>query len=184
LQTVALAEASVVGATVHRLSSGASSAQWRAALEALDAEAEARVLAEPLRAASRRLGRQLTRAAARGWPDSLLAEAVDVRAGGLHQPVALGVVAVVVGASALEAAQLCLHHAASTPAQAGVRLLGLDPLAVVALLAGLAPVIEALAQRAVAAASGPLIDLPAGTGPLLEIAAVEHRGWDSRLFAT
>jgi urease accessory protein len=89
-----------------------------------------------------------------------------------------------VGATALEAAQLSLHHAASTPAQAGVRLLGLDPFAVVALLARLAPRIEALSATAVSSAAGPLAELPAGTGPLLEIAAVEHHGWDSRLFAT
>jgi urease accessory protein len=184
VQSVGLAEAAMAAATVVRLTACPSSAQWRPALAELDAEAEARVMAEPLRAASRRLGRQLVRAAARCWPDSLLAEVVDLRPSGLHQPVALGAVAVVVGASAREAALLALHHAASTPAQAGVRLLGLDPFAVVALLARLASTLEALADTAVMAAVGPLAELPAGTGPLLEIAAVEHHGWDSRLFAT
>jgi len=184
LRTYGLSEASMAAASVRRLAGCVSSAQWRASLAELDGEADARILAQPLRAASRRLGRQLVRAAARCWPDSLLAEAVDQRADGLHQPVALGAVAVVVGADAHEVALLSLHHGATTPCQAGIRLLGLDPFGVAAVVARLATNIEALAEWAVAAAEGPLFDLPAGTGPLLDIAAVEHHGWNSRLFVT
>ena len=49
-------------------------------LLALDAEADARVPAPPLRAASRRLGRQLVRAAARCWPSAVLSDAAAAAA--------------------------------------------------------------------------------------------------------
>jgi urease accessory protein len=147
----------------------------------LDAEAEARVPVPALRASSRRLGRQLVRAADRCWPSAVLA---GVRPDGLHQPVALGLVGVAAGIDPAEVAALAVHHALSTPAQAAVRLLGLDPYAVVAMTAGLAPQASVVIARAVAAAAGPLVDLPAPTGPACEIAAAAHVGIDGRLFVT
>src|SRR3546814_15299770 len=56
-------------------------------LDALDAEAEARITVPALRAASRRLGRQLVRVAGRCWPSAILATLPEAP----HQPVALGV---------------------------------------------------------------------------------------------
>jgi hypothetical protein len=41
-----------------------------------------------------------------------------------------------------------------------------------------------VAARAVVAAAGDLIDLPAATGPACEIAAAGHAGIDGRLFVT
>jgi urease accessory protein UreF len=70
-----------------------------------------------------------------------------------------------------------------------VRLRGLDPFGVAALTAGCADLCAAVAADALAAArgavaAGDLGDLPAHASPLVDVAAVEHRGWDVRLFAT
>jgi urease accessory protein len=150
----------------------------------LDGEADARILAPPLRAASRRLGRQLVRVAARCWPSSLLAGLVDALPGGAHQPVATGAVGVAAGLGADDVVRLVLHHTVSTPGQAAVKLLGLDPFEVVALAARLADESAVVAAAALAAAHGPAADLPAVANPLHEIAAVEHGRWDVRMFAT
>lgn len=155
-----------------------------AALRALDAEADARIAPHPLRAASRRLGRQMLRAAGRCWPVPLLGVAKLIEPVGLHQPVALGVAAVAAGVPAREAAAVAVHHVMVTPAQAGVRLLGLDPFDVTAVVAGLSSDAEAVVDEALSAAGGPLAQLPSRTGALVDIAAIHHAGSDRRLFAT
>jgi urease accessory protein len=182
LRTTGLVEAALAAATVHRLSGHATVA--RDTLAELDTEADGRILPAPLRQASRRLGRQLLRSSTRCWPSLLLDTASTVTQSGLHQPVALGTVARVVGIDPLGAAQLALHHAVATPTQAAVRLLGLDPFGSVAIAARLSPLVEHLAGVAADAAWGPLAGLPAVSSPLLEIAAVEHHRWDSHMFAT
>jgi urease accessory protein len=184
LWSVGLTEAALAEATMGRLGDVADPGRAAAVVADLDAEADARLPVAPLREASRRLGRQLVRVAVRCWPDPLLAAVAADHPGGVHQPVALGVVT---GAAALapgEAAALALHHALTTPAQAAVRLLGLDPFAVAALTVRLAPEARAVAAEAVAAAAGPPADLPAASGPMVDVAAAGHRLWDVRLFAT
>ncbi len=185
LWSQALVDAALAAATVAALAApGPDERTVAATLARLDAEADARLAPPSLRAASRRLGRQLVRVADRCWPAAVLAEAVAVHPDGIHQAVATGVVAVAAGLDASAVAGLVSHHAVATPTQAAVKLLGLDPFAVAALAARLADEAEAVAERAVAAASGPTEDLPALTSPLVEIAAVEHHGWPVRLFAT
>lgn len=228
LRTTGLVDAALAAATVLVLAGCRSADDARPALVALDAEADARIAAPALRAASRKLGRQLVRVAGRCWPDSTLALLPGIAPDGVHQAVALGGVAVAVGLSAEAVAQLSLHHAVTTPAQAAVRLLGLDPFGVAAVSARLAPVAARIAVEAVAearaavagrdgaiarAAGGDgrhgggrarddevdaapagttggeprhpgLAGLPACSGPLVEIAAAEHRTWDIRMFAT
>jgi urease accessory protein len=93
-------------------------------------------------------------------------------------------VAVAARLSPADAALLSLHHAVTTPAQAAVRLLGLDPFEVAALTVRLGADIERVLHDAVAASGGPLASLPARTAPLVEIAAVHHRHQDPRLFVT
>jgi len=176
LHTGGLSDAALAAATAHRLVPGSLLVET---VQLLDAEAGARQPVPPLRAASRRLGRQLLRVARRCWTHPVLDAASDV-----HHPVALGAVAVAAGLTAGDAAALAVHHVLSTPAQAAVRLLGLDPFAVVALLAGLAPEAEEVARRATLLAGGPLDELPAGAGPLVEIAALDHEHWPIRMFAT
>jgi urease accessory protein len=174
LHTAGRTEASLAAAAVLRLDE----------LGAVDAEAEARITTAPLRSASRRLGRQLVRAAAACWPSAVLAELTGAFPGGAHQPVALGAVGASAGLDALDVARLSLHHAVSTSLQAGVRLLGLDPFTVATLTARLGEEAEPLAHDAARAGAGPLRDLPATTGPVVEIAAVAHAGRDATLFAT
>lgn len=159
-------------------------ADLAAVLARLDAEAEARLGMAPMRAASRRLGRQLTRAAGRCWPGPVLATTAAVHPDGPHQAVAIGAAAHTAGAGPDAAATLTLHHALTTPLQAALRLGGLDPFAVAALAARFGPVVAALAAEAAAAARGPLADLPCAAGPLTEIASVEHQARAERLFAT
>jgi urease accessory protein len=179
-----LVDAALAAATVRRLSRTAVTAEAPAVLGMLDDEAEARIVPVALRALSRRQGRQLARAASRCWPSAELAVLADRFPGGAHQSVAVGCVGVAVAATPRQVAELVVHHAMSTPAQAGLRLLGLDPYAVAALVARLAPSALAVVDEAVAASEGPVAGLPAVTVPLLDIAATDHAAWTIRHFAS
>lgn len=170
LHTTGLTEAALAAAAVLHLDE----------LDQLDAEAEARITVPALRLVSRRLGRQLVRVAGGCWPSATLASLPDSP----HQSVALGCVGVAAGLGATEVARLAVHHAITTPAQAAVRLLGLDPFSVAALTAELAATGERVVEEAVGAAAGAIADLPARTGPLVEIAAIHHAALPTRLFAS
>ena len=170
LHTVALTEAAVAAAVVLQ----------PRAVELLDAEADARIAVPELRAVSRRLGRQLVRVAGRCWPAPVFATLPEEP----HQPVALGAVGVAARIDAVTVANIAVHHAIATPVQAAVRLLGLDPFAVAALTVALAADGERVALDAALAAGGPIEDLPARTGPVVEIAAAHHHLLDTRLFAS
>jgi urease accessory protein len=170
LHTAGLTEAALAAATVLQPDS----------IGVLDAEADARIAVPELRAVSRRLGRQLLRVAGRCWPDPLLATLPDDP----HQPVALGAVGLAAGLDALTVARIALHHAAATPAQSALRLLGLDPFAVAALTASLADEAELIAREALLAGGGRIRDLPARSGPAVEIAAATHASRTTRLFAS
>ncbi len=152
-------------------------------LRALDAELDARTPAPPLRATSRRLGRQLVRVGARCWPSALLDLAVE---GGLdpHQSVAFGLVGLAGGLDVEDIGHLVAHHTVTTPMQAGVRLLGLDPFAVAAASAALAGVAADVVAAAGSFATGPIEALPARSATLVDLAAMAHAGADGRLFAT
>lgn len=185
LEAFVAARVATVGFTDAALAAATAAGPHDAAtLAAIDGEADARILVPALREASRRLGRQLARAAGRCWPDAVFVTLAAASPGGAHQSVALGCVASAVGAGPASIAALVLHHAATTPAQAGVRLLGLDPVGVTAIVARLAPALADTTARAVAAARGSLADLPAVAAPLLDIAATDHAAWETRLFAT
>lgn len=179
LHTTGRVEAALAAATVLRLGRG----DVRELL-AVDAEADARIPAPALRAASRRLGRQLVRAASACWPSALLVELTGALPEGAHQPVALGAVCVSAGLDAADATRLAVHHAVTTPIQAGVRLLGLDPFAATAVAARLGDEGAAVAGDALVRSAGSLRDLPCGTGPAIDIAASSHAGRDGTLFAT
>ena len=170
LHTVGLTEAALAAAVVLQPD----------AISALDAEADARITVPELRAVSRRLGRQLVRVAGRCWPDPVLATLPTDP----HQPVALGAVGMAAGLDAITVARIAIHHATATPAQSAVRLLGLDPYAVAALTASLTVQGELIALEALLVASGPIEDLPARTGPAVEIAAATHATLSTRLFAS
>ena len=170
LHTVGLTEAALAAAVVLQPGS----------VLRLDAEADARITVPELRSVFRRLGRQLVRVGGRCWPHPVLATLPPDP----HQPIALGAVGVAAGLDALAVARVAIHHATATPAQSALRLLGLDPFAVAALTASLAVEGEQVALAAVAAAAGPIEDLPARTGPVVEIAAAGHASLTTRLFAS
>jgi urease accessory protein len=152
-------------------------------MDELEDELDARTPSAALRLASRRQGRSLCRAAAVVWPGPHVTRA-GAHKGGLHQPIALGVVAAAAGCAPGEGALISAYHAVSGPASAAVRLLGLDPYQVHGLLAALGGDIDRVAVTATEAARGPAADLPAASSPLLDVSAEDHASWEVRLFAS
>ncbi|WP_329407552.1 urease accessory protein UreF [Streptomyces sp. NBC_00704] len=154
----------------------------------LDAAADARTPSPALRATSRRLGRQLLRAARATWPGDELDAVAQGFPKGAHQPVVLGLTARAAGLGPADAAYCALYESVSGPATAVVRLLSLDPFEATAVLARLAPELDRVADRAVASAAAVPAEgadaLPAASAPLLEIGAQAHAAWPVRLFAS
>jgi urease accessory protein len=150
------------------------------ALADLDAGLDARTASPALRLASRRQGRALLRAGRATWPSPVF----DGVPGDAHQPVALGVTAAAAGLGVEQAALAAAYGVLSGPAAAAVRLLGLDPYPVQALLSRLAAGCDAVAATAAGHAGRPVDELPAGTAPLLDISAEVHASWEVRLFAS
>ncbi|MEU4688554.1 urease accessory UreF family protein [Actinoplanes sp. NPDC023714] len=144
----------------------------------LDAGLDARTPSPALRKASRAQGRALLRAGRVMWP-------IPASVGReLHQPVALGVVAAAAGLGPGEAAVAAAHATVTGPASAAVRLLGLDPYAVHALLARLTTECDRIAAEAAGRYRDAVDDLPAAGAPLLDIGAEHHATWEVRLFAS
>ncbi|MCX4398225.1 MULTISPECIES: urease accessory protein UreF [unclassified Streptomyces] len=151
---------------------------------ALDEAADARTPSPALRAVTRRLGRQLMRAARATWPSPELAALAGARPRGAHQPVVLGLTARSAGLGPEDAAHCAAYETVGAPATAVVRLLSLDPFEATAVLARLAPELDRIAARAAAAAHGTIDALPAASAPLLDITAEAHAAWPVRLFAS
>ncbi|WP_327584401.1 urease accessory protein UreF [Nonomuraea sp. NBC_00507] len=158
----------------------------------LDDEVDARTASPAQRDASRTQGRLLLRVARRVWPSDVLDELART-VPHPHHPIALGVAAHAAGATPEEAAMAAAYHAISGPATAAVRLLGLDPVAVHALLAAFAPDLTAVAAQAHLAATNahpaphlaPLWEaLPAYSAPALDLLAEQHTQAEIRLFVS
>ncbi|MEU7828039.1 urease accessory UreF family protein [Nonomuraea sp. NPDC049129] len=176
----------------------------------LDAEADARTASPAQRAASRTQGRLLLRVARRLWPPPTLDDLApgvpsprrSVALDGLaqavpnpHHPIALGAAAHAAGASPEDAALAAAYHAITGPATAAVRLLGLDPVAVHGLLAGLTPDLATTASDATSSDlatsacdtspyGGSWADLPARSAPALDLLAERHAEATVRLFVS
>jgi urease accessory protein len=179
----------------------------------LDAEADARTPSPAQRAASRRQGRALLRAARVAWPEDLgLAElaassgtarinagGANVRSGanaggakggggsaeyrgGPHHAVVLGAAAAAAGCDAVDAARIAAYQSVGGATNAAVRLLALDPMLATAVLARLAADVDQIAERAAAAADGPLEELPCPSAPALDLLAEAHIRAEVRLF--
>jgi urease accessory protein len=143
----------------------------------LDAALDARTPSPALRRASRAQGRALLRAGRAMWT-------VPAIGRDPHHPIVLGVVAAAAGLGPAEAAVAAAHATVTGPASAAVRLLGLDPYGVHALLAGLAGDCDRIAADAAARVDDPIDALPAAGAPLLDIGAEIHASWEVRLFAS
>jgi urease accessory protein len=172
----------------------------------LDAEADARTPSPAQRAASRRQGRALLRAARVAWPQDpglaglAASGAATARAtgragagaadggaggeyrGGPHHPVVLGAAAAAAGCDAPDAARIAAYQSVAGPASAAVRLLALDPMRATAVLARLGRDVDQIARRAAAAADGPLDELPCPSAPALDLLAEAHLRAEVRLF--
>jgi urease accessory protein len=161
-----------------------------AQLPLLDAEYGARIPSEATRRASRELGRGLWRLLRSVLCNSDRAEA-DLAAAfsrcagpAPHQPLVLGAGVALAGGDPELAARAAALGACAGPASAAVRLLGLDPFAVQAMLARLAPEVDQCAVAAPRAAEGPPRSLPADGAPALDLLADYHLTAEVRLFAS
>lgn len=150
-------------------------------LATIDDELSARIASPALRAASRRLGRQLLRAGSGIWSSPTL-DLVTRTDPGPHQPVALGALVAAAGGTPTDAATLSFHHLAAAVTSAAVRLLGLDPLAVARIQAQAGEWCDRSCRDADAWAAQTTATLPATAGSLTDILAEDHAGWDARLF--
>jgi urease accessory protein len=140
----------------------------------LDAEADARSPSPAMRAASRRLGRGLRRAARPSLP--AIADGA-----GEHFAVVVGAVARAAGLDPEAAGRLAVHHILAGSSSAAVRLLPIDAADAMAVALRLAPLAEAVARAGAADVSA---EGPAWSAPLLELRAEAHARWEVRLFAS
>ncbi|MEU8405853.1 urease accessory UreF family protein [Micromonospora sp. NPDC048842] len=170
-------------AAVAETADPAESVARSGALARLDAELDARTAAPALRAVSRRQGRALLRAGRAIWSDAPFAD-LPATPGGAHQPLVLGLLCAAAGLSRAETATIAAYGTLTGAASAGVRLLGLDPYQVQALLVGLADACDGTAADAARAADDPPERLPAAAAPLADIHAEIHATWEVRLFAS
>jgi urease accessory protein len=152
---------------------------------ALDAEFEARTPSEAMRAASRQLGGGLLRLLRSLVPEAdLMTPWASCGRPAPHHPLVLGAGVALAGGTPELAARAAALAACAGPASAAVRLLGLDPFAVQAMLARLAPRIDECARRAAARAADPPSSLPADGAPALDLLADFHLTAEVRLFAS
>jgi urease accessory protein len=160
-----------------------------ARLPLLDTEYEARIPSEATRRASRELGRGLSRLLRSVIPEADLATAFSRCAGPApHQPLVLGAGVALAGGDPELAGRAAALGVCTGPASAAVRLLGLDPFAVQAMLARLAPEVDACAVAAArtagqSSAQSPA-SLPADGAPALDLLADYHLTAEVRLFAS
>jgi urease accessory protein len=150
-----------------------------------DAAISARIPVAALREVSRAQGRAMLRTVRAAWPHAVV--------GGLgarpHQVLVLGVVTAAAAGSAHDAAALAVHHHVGQVCSAGVRLLGLDPLALAGVHARAleehAGVVDRAADAGARAAARDEPDLlPTATTPLPEVLAVVHARSEGALFAS
>lgn len=181
LATTGTVDAAFAAHACHRLTSTTTLAEAEAVVEALDEEYAARVPSPYLRDTSRRLGRQMIRAATRIW-SSAGVDAVAARPEGAHQPVVLGAVVAAAGGGPDDAVALTCHHLAAAVTSAAVRLLGLDPIELAVVQARAARSTDAWHRHAVQWARADPCDLPANGGSLTEILGEHHGALDARMF--
>lgn len=133
----------------------------------LDAEADARTPSPAQRDASRRQGRALLRTVRMAWPT-----AAWPPQSAPHHPIVLGAATAASGGGPADAARVAAYQSVAGPASAAVRLLGLDPIAVSAVLASIMPTIDDLDWH----------DLPFPSAPNLDLLAECHVTAEVRLF--
>jgi urease accessory protein len=157
---------------------GWTARQWHR----LDREFSARTPSEATRAASRSLGSGLRRLLLASTPDAAEALALSWLECGPpapHHPLVLGAATALCAGDDRIAARAAALTCCTAPASAAVRLLGLDPYAVHAVLSALAEEIDEVGDRAAADH-----ELPALSAPALDLLADVHTRMEVRLFAS
>ncbi len=139
----------------------------------LDAELDARTPSPAQRKASRAQGRGTARAGQRAWPSPVLDRLLHDTPRP-HHPVVLGALTALAGGEPRDAALSVCYLAVSGPASAAIRLLGLDPFGVNAVLARLATEMREVAATAARTADHDPRDLPAPGAPGLDLLAEAH----------
>ncbi|MFJ9557536.1 urease accessory protein UreF [Nocardiopsis sp. NPDC101807] len=180
LRTAGLVEAAA-SVLAHRAAGGGDGALVDArALEAVHEELLARSPSDPLREISGMLGRGLVRLAARLRPDHPAVAALRALGRAPQRPVALGVVAAVLGAGEAETARVSLYDDAQTVASAALKLAPVDPVDAAGWVLSAEGVMTSVAAEALAVRDA--ADLPASTAPQIEGWSLEHRNKTRRIF--
>jgi urease accessory protein len=153
--------------------------------ERWDAALSARTPVAALREVSRAQGRAMLRTVRAAWP----AARVDGLGPRPHQALVLGVATAAAGGTPHAAAALAVHHLVGQVCSAGVRLLGLDPLALAGVHARALDEHRGVVDRAARAGAGAAAEdepglLPTPTTPLPEVLAVVHARSEGALFAS
>lgn len=143
---------------------------------ALDRELDARTPSEATRAASHALGRGLLRLVRAMFPDVVMPPST-------HHPIVLGAAVRVAGGTAELAARAAALGTVAVPASAAVRLLGLDPFAVHAMLSRLARRLDRGEFWPDGVSTDPR-EWAAGAVPVLDLLADYHLTTEVRLFAS
>ncbi|WP_086844437.1 urease accessory protein UreF [Amycolatopsis kentuckyensis] len=150
----------------------------------LDSELDARTPSLAQREASRAQGRGTARAGRIAWPSPVL-EGLLAETPRPHHPIVLGALVGVAGGAPYDAAMAVAYLSVSGPASAAVRLLGLDPFAVNAVVARLD--LAAVCAEAAAVAGEDPASLPSPGSPALDLFAeahARHHQEEVRLFAS
>lgn len=182
LRTAGTLAAAFAAASAHAATRGVHSGHWWQ----LDQELDARTPSVAQREASRAQGRGTARAGRAAWPSPVLDELLGVTPRP-HHAVICGALMGIGGGIPSDAAMAVAYLAVSGPASAAVRLLGLDPFAVNAVVARLSGVLHEVCAEAAASAGADPADLPAPASPALDLFAEEHARHhqeEVRLFAS
>jgi urease accessory protein len=150
----------------------------------LDSELDARTPSLAQREASRAQGRGTARAGRIAWPSPVL-DALLAETSRPHHPIVLGALVGIAGGSPYDAAMAAAYLSVSGPASAAVRLLGLDPFAVNAVVARLD--LASVCAEAAAVAGDDPASLPSPGSPALDLFAeahARHHQEEVRLFAS
>jgi len=182
LRTAGLLAAVFAAAAAHSATQTVHNGYWTR----LDQELDARTPSLAQRDASRAQGRGTARAGRIAWPSPVLAQLL-AETPRPHHPIVCGALAGIGGGTPADAALAVAYLAVSGPASAAVRLLGLDPFAVNAVVVRLAGPLKEVSEEAAATAGADPADLPAPASPVLDLFAEEHARHhqeEVRLFAS
>jgi len=180
LRTAGFLAAVFAAAAAHAAARSVAGGHWTR----LDLELDARTPSLAQRAASRAQGRGTARAGRIAWPSPVL-EGLLAETPRPHHPIVLGALVGVAGGSPYDAAMAAAYLSVSGPASAAVRLLGLDPFAVNAVVARL-DLASVCAAAAAVAGDDPAM-LPSPGSPALDLFAeahARHHQEEVRLFAS